>query len=463
VDISSELLTLCDPIQQAISDFPKHTDVNQLVESIRSELIQFAETLIVAIIQPLLVSQEFLMQMKATAAKKALRFNGYRDIGVRLITGNRIVLRSPYFIKAHPKKRRKRRKGNRGGHLALQWLGFVDRVSLQLASVACQAALLCPSFEIARQTLRHHGIELGVKTIHRIIQRIGRQTMDHRSAITLNGTDRSEGRVVLVCIDGGRLRERKTKRGRRAAGLKRQGYHTDWREPTQIVIQFFNADGSKCDDVLPIYDATMGDIDQVFSLIEKYLRQLDITKAENVVFCADGARRYWTRIDPLAKKLGIAVHFEVIDYTHAKQNLAPIIEKLPKSMASRQIEKIRQQWHDLLWKGDLHEIRGQIMQLITSHTKRKQALTKFKNYFLDNYHRMQYAGFRYFNVTTGSGCVESAIRRVINLRLKSPGIFWKRETAEAMLFLRSTLLCGRWDRMLTNLFADNRGQFMPGT
>ncbi len=183
--------------------------------------------------------------------------------------------------------------------------------------------MLCPSFEIAGQTLRHHGVELGV------------------SAITLNGTDRSDGRVVLVCIDGGRLRERKAKRGRRVAGLKRQGYHTDWREPTQIVIQFFNADGSKCDDFLPIYDATMGDIDQVFTLIEKYLRQLDVTKAENVVFCADGARRYWTRTDPLAKKLWIAVHFEVIDYTHAKQNLAPIIEKLPKSMASRQIEKIR--------------------------------------------------------------------------------------------------------------------------
>ena len=72
---------------------------------------------------------------------------------------------------------------------------------------------------------------------------------------------------------------------------------------------------------------------------------------------------------------------------------------------------------------------------------------------------MQYAGFRYFNVTTGSGCVESAIRRVINLRLKSPGIFWKRETAETMLFLRSTLLCGRWNHMLVNLLADNRWQF----
>jgi len=181
--------------------------------------------------------------------------------------------------------------------------------------------------------------------------------------------------------------------------------------------------------------------------------------AEHVVFCADGARRYWKRIGPLAEKLEIAVHFEVIDYTHAKQNLMTIIEKLPKTMGARQIAKTAKHWTDLLWKGDLHEIRHQISQLITSRKKRKQALAKFKGYFLDNFHRMQYTGFRYFKVTTGSGCVESAIRRVINLRLKSPGIFWKRETAEVMLFLRSTLLCGRWNLMLNNLFADNRGQF----
>ena len=80
-------------------------------------------------------------------------------------------------------------------------------------------------------------------------------------------------------------------------------------------------------------------------------------------------------------------------------------------------------------------------------------------YFVKNIRRMQYAAFRWLNLPTGSGCVESAIRRVINLRLKSPGIFWKRETAEVMLFLRSTLLCGRWHNMLEHLLQLNRGQF----
>ncbi len=81
------------------------------------------------------------------------------------------------------------------------------------------------------------------------------------------------------------------------------------------------------------------------------------------------------------------------------------------------------------------------------------------NYFMKNFKRMQYAAFCLLNLPTGSGCVESAIRRVINLRLKSPGIFWKRETAEMMRFLRSTLLCGRWDNMLEHLLQQNRGQF----
>jgi hypothetical protein len=49
----------------------------------------------------------------------------------------------------------------------------------------------------------------------------------------------------------------------------------------------------------------------------------------------------------------------------------------------------------------------------------------------------------------GSGCVESAIRRVINLRLKSAGSFWLKQVAEYMLFLRSALLSGRWKIFMT--------------
>lgn len=148
----------------------------------------------------------------------------------------------------------------------------------------------------------------------------------------------------------------------------------------------------------------------------------------------------------------------MIDYTHAKQNLNEIVEKLPAKLALKQRKAIAEEWKNLLWQGKTDQLGQGIGSHIKAGRKRKQALTKFKNYFFGNYHRMRYADFKHLDLPTGSGCVESAIRRVINLRLKSPGIFWKHETAEFMLFLRSVLLCGRWDVMLKNLLALNRGE-----
>jgi hypothetical protein len=43
--------------------------------------------------------------------------------------------------------------------------------------------------------------------------------------------------------------------------------------------------------------------------------------------------------------------------------------------------------------------------------------------------------------------MESAIRRVINLRLKGPGIFWHEDSAEAMLLLRSYYKAQRWNEL----------------
>ena len=45
----------------------------------------------------------------------------------------------------------------------------------------------------------------------------------------------------------------------------------------------------------------------------------------------------------------------------------------------------------------------------------------------------------------GSGAMESAIRRVVNLRLKWASIYWNVKTAEAMLMLRSYYKSGRWN------------------
>ena len=47
----------------------------------------------------------------------------------------------------------------------------------------------------------------------------------------------------------------------------------------------------------------------------------------------------------------------------------------------------------------------------------------------------------------GSGAIESAIRRVINLRVKSNSTYWLRENAETMIRLRAWLKAGRAEEL----------------
>ena len=64
---------------------------------------------------------------------------------------------------------------------------------------------------------------------------------------------------------------------------------------------------------------------------------------------------------------------------------------------------------------------------------------------------LSYVTFRRRGIPCGSGAIESAIRRVINQRLKSNAMYWLQENAEAMFAVRATLLCDRWEETLTRV------------
>ncbi len=76
--------------------------------------------------------------------------------------------------------------------------------------------------------------------------------------------------------------------------------------------------------------------------------------------------------------------------------------------------------------------------------------------------------FRDNGLPTGSGAIESAIRRVINLRVKGAGLFWGREHAENIIFLRSLVLTGRLKNackkalgLVRNMFDNNMIESLP--
>src|SRR5205823_14535410 len=71
-----------------------------------------------------------------------------------------------------------------------------------------------------------------------------------------------------------------------------------------------------------------------------------------------------------------------------------------------------------------------------------------------------YATFRRRGLPIGSGAIESAVRRIINLRLKGNGLLWLEENAEAVLVMRAAVLTQRWQETLehvrTTMASDRR-------
>ncbi len=438
--------------------FTQEIDFAGLEAALNEECAHLNAALQQAMLQALLMKEFLLNLLKTYAGRHGMRFKEYRRITLTLSNGQRIEVDSPYFIKAKAHGRRKKRGPNGSGeHIGLKVLGFVGRVSPGLLSDAVQTALLCPSYEVASTVLKGRGIALNVKTLRRLCQLTGDVDVGLRGHIALSSNENLQGYTLVVSADGGRLRERRRKRGRKANHLKRQGYHTDWREPKLFTLYLLDEKGEVVKEFKPLHDATRGNHETMFTLLESDLRSLEIEQLARIVFCGDGGLWIWNGVEALCERRGFDKQrvYQVLDYTHAKQNLNEIVKLLsPAKQASA-----RRKWESLLWNGYLDALEGSIKETMTDKAKRDQAMKKFASYFTSNRERMRYAWFKAQGLPCGSGHVESAIRRVINLRLKAPGTFWLKEMAECFLFLRSQLLSGRWDFFIANLTALTRRAF----
>ncbi len=430
---------------------PSSLDFSELERVLKDTVDRHLSEMLGTIVGHLLTEKGFLERLKLLGGKLGMRFKEHRTVRLRLASGLWIEVRAAYFTKAAPKGRRRRRRPNgRGAFLGLDVLGFIGRASPGLVGEVVQAALLCPSFAVAREVLARRGLDLNVETIRRFCRELDKRGAARRGKVSLAGDEALEGGTPVIGIDGGRVRERRRKRGRRKAGAKRGGFHTDWKEPKLFTVYLLDAEGKVVKEFAPLHDATMQDHEGMFSLLHQYLKALDPSRAARVVFCGDGAPWIWSGVQRLCQALGLdaeRVH-QVVDHTHAKQNLQEILDLLPAQ--PRSDKPFLRQWREWLWQGDVQALQLTIEAFLDGPVQ-QAALKKWANYFEKNQARMQYGHFEEIGVPRGSGSVESAIRRVINLRLKAPGSFWTTAMAECFLFLRSQLISGRWDAFLRNV------------
>ncbi len=124
------------------------------------------------------------------------------------------------------------------------------------------------------------------------------------------------------------------------------------------------------------------------------------------------------------------------------------VAALRNSSSTKQPQRWIKRHRRLLLKGEVNQVVEAVCEICRG--RHSKAIRTERNYFIKNAARMAYAKLKALKLPIGSGSVESAIRRVINLRLKGACIFWYRENAEAMLMLRAYYKAGRWS-MLKNM------------
>jgi len=423
-------------------------DFAEYEQDVHKKYQEMAELEIIAKLNSLLSDIVFLKILKQWGAQCACRFLEYREITIRLKSGRRWKVLSPVFLRAKPKNKRgrppKRQKGALR-HLGLELLGIIKRISPALIEICVSMAVLCPSFEVAANALRGLGITMNEHLLQNITIRFAGLAKNVRIECNGDAVWQKPGIKILVCVDGGRTRERRTKRGKRKKGQKRQGYHTDWFEPRLLTISQFDENGKKIKSVSPILDGSCGSLDDFFELLKEYLLWINLDEASEIIFSADGGKGIWPRIDNLISELSLSNAKRILDYTHAKQNIN-IVKKIVSDalkLSDKESRKFATQIRELLWNGNINGITDLVREKLAGKRKApKAALKKLKDYFGDH-SRFQYKTFRDNGLPTGSGTVESAIRRVINLRIKGTGLFWKREHAENIIFLRSLVLTGK--------------------
>jgi len=369
---------------------------------------------------------------------KKQRNVGRRHVNIRFLGGTRLKISVPYYA------RRWAQKKGQGCYPSLILLGIHDRCTPALAAdMSLLSSALC-SLKEAQHLLSTRGCHLDIKTLRLIVKRYAARARCAQQLDTPLSVPSMEGRRVVISTDGGRVRIRRNKRGRKT----KKGHrflHTDWKEPKLMVIYVVNEAGQLDPVFSPFIDGTMSGPDAVFGLMTYYLKQLNITLADKVMFVGDGAHWIWNRVKALFADLGLAATqvVELLDFYHAMEHINALA-KLKKSWPSQQKKAWTKKCRRLLLKGQLEAFLAQIK----SATKNaKGELKTERHYFLRNQHRLDYLGAEQMKLPRGSGAIESAVRRVINLRLKGAGIYWLEETANEMLLLRSYYKAGRWNTL----------------
>lgn len=437
-------------------------DMMQLEQQLATATAQTADQILLVQVTRAHEDEAFVRPALAHArAQRAvpLVHKGLRTTSVLLLGGTHLILETPY-LREDRRGRRGRRRGKRGArgtgcYPVLECLGIADRVSPASRSEIALHMVQAASYLEAADMLSRRGLTCDISSLVRITTATAEASTRLRAAaleaalrLPVPSDGPLAGKRGRVSLDGGRVRTRRTHRGRKTA-KGRHGFAAPWREPRVLVIDILEAQGQPDRLRLPLYDVLIGDAEAVWALLIGYLRLLSAAYADVVEFIADGAEWIWHRVERLRTLAEIPASklVEVLDFYHVSQYLSETIatcRTMPKAQRQALYKRLR---HALRHQTDGVEVVQEAWRTLAT-THRSKAIPRALGYVETHAHRMRYVTLEKRQLPIGSGQVESAVRRVINLRFKAPGSFWREPTVSGLMHLRAAFKAGRWDEIM---------------
>lgn len=383
--------------------------------------------------------------------------HGHRSVNITTLGNVTVSLRLPYVVQGSSKgvKGKLSHQWIKGSFYPfLAWLGLSERVTPLVWATISEYGTLSPSFAAAQRLLTDWGIIISERRVMRLTYRFGQIGLDLRAQRLAQQQDGSlaptaslSGQRVVISVDGGRTRLRRSKRGRRRAKTQRHGFHGEWREPLLLTIYAVDPQGRKLNtQQVPITnDGTFAHHLALLELLKMHLVRLGIQSCQCVLLIADGARWIWNKIPPLLERLGVpaAKLYQAFDFYHAVEHLQDFA-KLAFSAQKPSHAWVKKS-RSLLKQGRISTLIETMQKWVkSSRGQHRKDLSQALDYFARQPQRFDYPTIAAMHLPIGSGSIESLIRQVVNLRLKGNGKFWLPQQAEIILHGRCQWTAGHW-------------------
>jgi hypothetical protein len=383
-----------------------------------------------------------------------------------------------------------------GIYIGLTQCGIAGGVSPALESLIVRKVAGTHSFDFAVDELQRQGVSMGYKAIRRVAYECGnglltlrKRDIERMRDGKIISTGEFAGCRVVVESDGGRIKFRYNKTARTESELqstkttreseskadvehnakladdggrakaKKKGrttYRTEWREPKLVTIFIIDKFGKQVKKSKAWIDGTLQGPDALAEIIAMHLSRLGADQAESITFISDGAPWIWDRIDgilQMAKIPKTVMIHKILDCCHAVGQLHCALKHygLSESMLKGLGRLHRTQIRNGEWELVVRSLEKRLTRLANLNSSAKQLIMRSINYLRHhgNAGHMDYPKYALMGLPIGSGAIESGIRRVINMRLKSNGMFWLSDNAESILQLRCHYISKRLDDRLT--------------